>query len=79
MTNATVEIRFNKLRGKLPHRYAKPVAKEAGGVTPEQVKLVFLGRIKDPHMVEHVYKASKKVAALYQKTTRLTSRRKRRA
>jgi hypothetical protein len=79
MSYTSVEIRFNKLRDKLPHRYAKPIAKEAGDVTPVQVKLVFLGRIKDPHLVEHVYKASKKVAAMYQKTTRLTARRKRRA
>jgi len=67
----SVGIRFNKLRGRLPHRYTKLVAKKAEKITPTQVKLVFEGRIANPEVVEAVYNAAQKVAALYAKTLKL--------
>jgi hypothetical protein len=77
--NKHVEIRFNKLRKKLPHRYTGVVAKNHGSATPTQVKLVFTGRIKDPILVDGVYTAAMKVAQLYAKTTQLLPRKKKSA
>lgn len=70
------DIRFNKLRTKLPHRYTAPLAKKLANLSQTQVKLVFEGRIKDPETVDRVYQAALKLARLYSKTNKLMPRKR---
>ena len=64
---------FNKLRGRLPHRYTRLVAEKLENITPIQVRYVFEGRIKNPELITKVYEAAIQVADLHSKAIRLNS------
>ena len=70
-TKKSVVIPFNKLRARLPHRYRAAIAEKLENITPNQVKLVFTGELKNPEIVEKVYEEALKLAEKHKATSKL--------